>query len=357
MADVFRTQCGFCGKGFKLRPWQLGREVRCPHCKTICKILPQTEAAREITQALQGEVPERKPVTTHRKIVMPQGGVRHRSVAIVWVSIIGVVLIGLLVLLAVMMVGRSSPPAPAPARAAGMPPGVSPGSGNVSPGTASGPGTPETTPGPGTPETAPVAPALEEGVSLEIEKLVQGIQHGTRTYAVGTITNQTSGLIREVQVKVGILDAQERELGRAEARVLDLKPGEKAPVVAVWEHDPTVTGVKYVPNYDIPVSAAAGPPTNLVIASDPWPQPDPGSLGGTGRIITDVKNQGVQAINAVEMTAVMRGADGQVVGASRDVVLVTIKPGETKPAEIRYERCPDYLRGAPVELRVQAAGQ
>jgi 2-keto-3-deoxy-galactonokinase len=71
----------------------------------------------------------------------------------------------------------------------------------------------------------------------------------------------------------------------------------------------------------------------------------------------DVKNQGVQAINAVEMTAVMRGADGQVIGASRDVVLVTIMPGETKPAEIRYERCPDYMSGEPVQVRVQAAEQ
>jgi len=353
MADVFRAQCGFCGKGFKLRPWQLGREVRCPHCKTICKILPQTEAAREAVEALRGEVPERKPVTTRRKIVMPQGGVRHRSVAVVWLVLIGVVAIGLVVL-RVVLVRRPQPTASAPAPAAGVP-GVSTGSGNVGPGTAPGLGTPGTTSGPGTPETTPVAPMLE-AVNLEIEKLVQGLQHGTRTYAVGTITNQTSELIREVQVKVGILDAQERELGRAEARVLDLKPGEKAPVVAIWEHASEVTGVKYVPDYDILASAPAGPPTNLVIAV-PWPRPDPGSLGGTGRITTDVKNQGVQAINAVEMAAVMRDADGKVISAARDVVPVTILPGETKPVEIRYERCPEYRLGQPPQVRVQAAGQ
>ncbi|MGB3195457.1 MAG: FxLYD domain-containing protein, partial [Phycisphaerae bacterium] len=177
------------------------------------------------------------------------------------------------------------------------------------------------------------------------------------TYAVGTITNQTSAMIREVEVKVGIFDAQEQELGRAEARVRDLKPGEKAPIVAVWEHDPEVRGVKWVPNYDIPTTPPAGPLTDLAIVPDPWFQPDAGSSVETGKIVTDVKNLGVQAVSAVEVTAVMRGADGQVISAARDVVLVAIMPGETKPVEIRYERCPDYLRGQPVQVRVQAAGQ
>ena len=165
-------------------------------------------------------------------------------------------------------------------------------------------------------------------------------------------------MIREVEVKVGILDDQEKELGQAEARVRDLKPGEKAPVVAIWEHDPLVRGVEWVPNYDISATLSAGPPANLAIASDPWFQPDAGSSEGTGKIVTDVKNQGVQAVSAVEVTAVMRGADGQVIGAARDVVRIAIMPGETKPVEIRYERCLDRLRGEqPVQVRVQAVGQ
>jgi len=197
-----------------------------------------------------------------------------------------------------------------------------------------------------------------EAVNLEIEKLVQGTQNGTRTYAVGTLTNPTSVMIREVEVTVGILDDQEKELGRAEARVRDLKPGEKAPVVAIWEHDPLVRGVEWVPNYDISATPPAGPPANLAIASDPWFQPDAGSSEGTGKIVTDVKNQGVQAVSAVEVTAVMRDADGKVIGAARDVVRVAIMPGETKPVELRYERCPDRLRGEqPVQVRVQAVGQ
>jgi hypothetical protein len=343
MADVFRAQCKVCGKEFKLRPDLLGREVRCPHCKAICKILPQTETAREAADALQGEVPKRRPVTTHRQVVMPRGGVRHMSVAVVWLVLIGVVAIGLGVLL-VVMARRPQPTAPAPGTGA---PGTGPGTGAVGAG-----GTP------GAPAVGPSVAPTAEAVNLEIEKLVQGIQNGTRTYAVGTITNQTSAMIREVEVRVGIFDAQEQELGSAEARVRDLKPGEKAPVVAVWEHDPEVRGVKYMPNYDIPASPPAGPPTNLVIASVPWPQPDAGSSVGTGRIATDVKNQGEQAVSAVEVTALMRGADGQVISAARDMVLVTIMPGETKPVEIRYERCPDYLRGQqPIQVRVQAAGQ
>ena len=338
MADVFRARCKLCGKGFKLRPNQLGRDVRCPHCKAICKIPPQTGTAREAAEALQGKVSEPRAVTTHRHVVMPRGGVRHRSVAVVWAVLIGMVAIGLVVLL-VVMAGRPQPTAPAP--------GPAPGSGAVGAGG---------TPGTATPRTSAVAPTVES-VNLEIEKLVQGFQNGTRTYAVGTITNQTNAMIREVEVQVGILDAQEQELGKAKARVRDLKPGEKAPVVASWEHDPAVRGVKWVPNYDILTAPPAGLPTNLVIASEPWPQPDAGTSEGTGRVTTEVKNQGMHAVNAVEMTAVMRGADGQVIGAARDVVRVTILPGETKPVEIRYERCPEHLRGGPVQVRVQAAEQ
>jgi hypothetical protein len=73
-------------------------------------------------------------------------------------------------------------------------------------------------------------------------------------------------------------------------------------------------------------------------------------------VITDVKNQGTQAVSKVEMTAVMRDADGQVIGAARDVVPVAIRPGETKKVEIRYERCAERLIGS-VQVRVQAAGQ
>ena len=255
-----------------------------------------------------------------------------------WVVLIGVVAIGLVVLL-VVMARRPQPTAPTP--------GTAPGNGAV--GAAGTPGT--ATPG------APAVVPTPEAVNLEIEKLVQGIQNGTRTYAVGTITNQTNAMIREVEVKVGILDDQEKELGRAEARVRDLKPGEKAPVVAVWKHDPEVRGAKWIPNYDIPASSPPGPPTDLAIVPDPWFQPDAGSSVETGKIVTDVKNQGVQAVSEVEVTAVMRDAGGQVIGAASDKVLVAIMPGETKPVEIRYERCPDYLRGQqPIHVRVQAAG-
>jgi len=336
MADVFRAQCKVCGKEFKLRPNQLGREVRCPYCKAICKILPQTETAREAAEALRGEVPEHRPVTTHRQVVMPRGGVRHMSVAVVWVVLIGVVAIGLVVLL-VVMARRPQPTAPTP--------GTAPGIGAVGAG-----GTP------GAPAVGPSVAPTAEAVNLDIEKLVQGIQNGTRTYAVGTITNQTSAMIREVEVKVGILDDQEKELGRAEARVRDLKPGEKAPVVAVWEHDPAVRGAKYMPNYDIPASPPAGPPHDLVIEGEAWPLPDSGGWQDVGRVTVHVINRGVTAVNAVEMTAVMRGADGSIVGAARDVVMATIMPGKAEEIAVRYERCAERLIGS-VQVRVQAAGQ
>jgi len=338
MADVFRAQCKVCGKGFKLRPDLLGREVRCPYCKAICKILPQTETAREAAEALRGEVPEHRPVTAHRQVVMPRGGVRHMSVAVVWVVLIGIVAIGLVVFL-VVRARRPQPTAPTP--------GTVPGSGAV--GAAGTPGT--ATPG------APAVAPTPEAVNLEIERLVQGNQNGTRTYAVGTITNQTRAMIREVEVEVGILDAQEQELGQAKARVRDLKPGEKAPVVAVWgEHDPAVVGVKWVPNYNTPTAPPANSPKDLVLDGEAWALPDSGGWNNMGRVTVRVRNQGVTPVNAVEMTAVMRGADGTVVGAARNDVMATILPGKSEEIAIRYERCPERLIGS-VQVRVQAAGQ
>ena len=99
MSKTVSARCGFCGKGFRLLQEQLGHEVRCPHCKTICRILAQTEAAREAVEALKPQLEQEhaRPVTAHRHVVMPKGGLRHKSLAILWAVLLVLVLGGLIV--------------------------------------------------------------------------------------------------------------------------------------------------------------------------------------------------------------------------------------------------------------------
>jgi hypothetical protein len=202
------------------------------------------------------------------------------------------------------------------------------------------------------PHAAPPVPT--ESVTVEIERLLRGMKRSTRTYAVGTVTNQTSDILRAVEVEVIIFDKRDEKLGAAHAWVRDLEPGETAPVVAVWEHDPVVVGVKFAPLYRIPDEVPSGPPHRLEVRGAPWTRPDPGGFGNTGRVHLGVANKGIQAVEAVEVTAVMRGADGAVVGAAREVVLSRIGPEETAEIEVPYERCPARLLHQ-TEVRVKAA--
>ena len=335
MPESISARCGFCGKEFRLRPGQLGRDVRCPHCKTICKILPQTQTAREAVEALGPELQHGHPVTTHRRVVLPRGGVRHLSIAIVWVVLLALGLAGLIVIGIVAWNHRRQSEAPLPS--ADRPPAAPyVGAGSPAP-------------------PAPVAPtAIEKPVAVEIERLVDGMNRGTRTYAVGTVTNPTRDTLRVVEVEVTVLDKEDRELGRAHARLRDLAPGETAPVVAVWEHDVSVIGAKYVPACEVGGEAPAGPPHRLAIEGDAWPVADPGGFGDTGCVRVRVANRGVQAVEAVELTVIMRGADGAVVGAAREVVLSRVMPGQSGEMEIPYEHCP-ARRIRHIQVRAQPA--
>jgi len=344
MSKTVSARCGFCGKGFRLLQEQLGHEVRCPHCKTICKILAQTEAAREAVEALKPQLEQEhaRPVTAHRHVVMPTGGLRHKSLAILWAVLLVLVLGGLIVA-GVVLWTRS----PGPGMGPGAPQGAAPSPYPYA--SAGGSTTAGRTPG----APNPAAP-IPEPVTVEIDRLVSGIRRGARTYAAGTVTNQTREILRAVEVEVAILGKDDQELGRAHAQVRDLGPGETAPVAAVWDHDPSVIGVKFVPGYVVGGENPPGPPQRLEVEGDPWPMADPGSFANTGKVCVEVANRGVQAVEAVEVTVVMRGEDGGVVGAAHEVVLSRIMPGKSAEIEIPYEQCPSRLIRL-VQVRAQAA--
>ena len=352
MPESVSARCGFCGKEFRLRPGQLGRDVRCPHCKTICKILPQTQTAREAVEVLGPELQRGHPVTTHRHVVLPRGGVRHMSIAIVWVALLALGLAGLIVMGIVAWSHRR--PGEAPLASAGRPP-AAPYVGAPSPAPPATYARPGTGAGTTSGSPAPVAtPAQTEPVTVEIERLVDGMNRGTQTYAVGTVTNPTRDTLRVVEVEVAVLDKEDRELGRAHARLRDLAPGETAPVVAVWEHDVSVIGAKYVAACVVGGETPAGPPHRLAIEGDAWPVADPGGFGDTGCVRVRVANRGEQAVEVVELTVIMRGADGTVVGAAREEVLSRVMPGQSGEMEIPYEHCP-ARRIRHIQVRAQPA--
>ncbi|MGB2998636.1 MAG: FxLYD domain-containing protein [Phycisphaerae bacterium] len=335
MSKVLSARCGFCRKGFKLRPDQVGREVRCPHCKTIVKITPQTETGREAGEALRPALPGRREVAARRTPALPKGGVRSRNLAIVWVALIGVGIVGAAIGLVVAFTREKPAPRPvghAPPPTYGVP-GESPGE---SSGSFFGAGL-----------------RGREAVKLKVQRVIRGFKNSTQTYAVGFVTNVTAETLHTVKVLVVFFDRGDNELGEAHALVAALGPGETAPFVVVWEHVKGVRASKWAYDYEVLPAGLDQSPGSLLIKDAPRTQRDEGGFGTTGRVSLWVANEGKGPVEAVEVTAVMLDTKGEVAGAAKDVVRQRIEPGEEKDVSIRYERCrSELIRRTEVRVRV-----
>jgi len=321
VSKALSARCGFCRKGFKLRPDQVGREVRCPHCKTIVKITPQTETGREAGEALRPVLPGRREVAARRTPALPKGGVRSRNLAIAWVVLIGVGIVGAVIGLVVAFTREKPAPRPvghAPPPTYGVP-GESPGE---SSGGFFGAGL-----------------RGREAVELKVQRVIRGFKNSTQTYAVGFVTNVTAEMLHTVEVPVVFFDRGDNKLGEAHALVAALGPGETAPFVVVWEHVKGVRASKWEYDYKVLPAGLDQSPGSLLIKDAPRTQRDEGGFGTTGRVSLWVANEGKGPVEAVEVTAVMLDAKGEVVGAAKDVVRQRIEPGEEKDISIRYEHC------------------
>jgi len=371
MAKTVQAQCGHCQKTFRLRKDQLNREVLCPHCRTITKISPQSEAGAKAARALRAGKAERgsggakKPSTIRRPIKL-QGGIRNRSVAIVWAVLLGMGLIAAVITMLFVFGNRNAgtegvPASPTPPTPIAVGPGPRPHTSTVptaSPGddalqgpppagtsAAPGPASPGTSVGQGTgvgPDTArrPEAPEVE----VHIVRPLPGYADDTCTYAVGRVTNRGHQTIAALRISVPLMESKdEPAVGTAVADILNLPPGHTAPVVAELRHPAGVRPMAWASGQV--EFEPEGVPTQLppleVVGAVAMPSPNDVELSGLIRI--DVKNHGEVEIKAMLITALLMDSKGKIVGAVKTGATKTIQPGATEEVTVQWENCSSTL--------------
>lgn len=333
MPDIADATCGFCGKSFKLRPDQLGRKVLCPHCKTIVVIEKPTEFAREAIEALGPKIAVKRPVTAHRQVSMSRGGVRSMGVAVAWVVVLAMALIGVIVAL-VLLHGREGPSA-GTSRGPAPPPAPRPGPVRVV-----RPPPPGPTEGPAVVEgEVPAPPPPSAGVSVTVEgRPLEGSKDGTVTYVVGKVGNYTPQEARGVRISIKMQGEANAVIGEATALVRRLAPNEQVPFVAAWTHAPDVRALAWTPGHTILPEVAEEVPVRMEVNGAIWPKPDAGEFPKKGELVIPVLNAGRATALRIEVWAILRDAKGGVLSAARDEIKETIIPGNGTDLHVRYEQ-------------------
>jgi DNA-directed RNA polymerase subunit RPC12/RpoP len=328
MAKTAEAQCGYCRKRFRLRPDQMNREVRCPHCKTVVRIHPRTEAAAEAVRALKAEGgPPHRPVASRQPGAMSQAAVRSRSLAMVWAILLAVALGAVIVGLVVVFRDYDRPSgaggADAEAGAAGT---------ATAGDTAVGPDGMPTAVSAGQTWQAPEGP-----ITADIKRLLRGYKGETVTYAVGHVTNNTEEIIPTILIEVGLwLSEDGDKVGDAEAIILNLPPKHTAPIVAECKHDPGVRAKSWLlQTYD---TSPVGVPRDLppLEARNPVPVGDPNTGEAGGLVRTMVTNHGKVPVKDVLVMALLLDEKGEIVGAAKQRDTKKIEPDATEEVEIEW---------------------
>jgi DNA-directed RNA polymerase subunit RPC12/RpoP len=351
MADIVSARCGLCGKGFKLRPEQLGREVRCPHCKTVVVIEKRTEAAREAIEALGDTTPVRRPVTTRRQVRLPRGGVRNKGLAVAWIAVLGVALL-VVIVLAVTVASREDappeeesagqgvaapPPSPEPRRIVYSPPGE-----RSQPESYEAPGEPVAEPGERpSPEPSPQPPAQPppaRGIQIRAQASLAGRQGGAATCRCGMVSNTGSERVSGLLITSRAHDVDRNAIGTATYLIRHLEPGAEVPFVAVLPHGPGVKVDYWTDDYAVEPGRLALPEARLVVDGAVWYNPDRGEFSRTGEIIVPVRNPSSLTIRLIEVSAILYRSDGSVLSVVTEQVEETLPPrsGPTD-VRVRYE--------------------
>jgi len=333
MATHVTVQCNVCRKTFRLGSHLLGRSIQCPHCKTVVTIAPPVSV----------DEPARPVLSPSR------GGLRNRSVAIVWFSVLGVAAVVMIVLLAggfiPKWVHERNAPAPETApqettRVQGF---------KIQKDNA-----PTTSAAPATP-TEPDKPPYP----VEVEGVLMGQVTGNQqVYLCGKAANNTDKPVRAMVIKIPVMNVTQEEIGTAEAIIRDLPPGQSAVFVAACEHDPKVVPGGYrTPDVEIDPPAALKPAARLQCTDAPWVQDDPKSeLTPRGFIRQTVLNAGDAAVSTVEVYALLWDGDGKVINAVHQTIPLTdgLAPQTQVELRIPYEYTPKRLIQS-AEVWVQAA--
>ena len=334
MPETVQAQCGFCHKRFRLRPDQLNREVRCPHCKTVVKITQKTETAEAAVEAMRDVVAGDRPLTTTRPGARARVGIRSKNVAIVWLVLLGVGFIGVLIGLFVVF-GRGGEH---------LMPTVG---GDLTGHHFQRDKVVGSTPGEAAfPEAAPRRPApvpQRELVQVKVERLLRGYKDETVTYAVGHVRNNTDALIRSMKVVVGLYDKDEKLLGEAVGILINIPPKYTVPLVAEWMHEQGVRSTRWaLAGWE---TEPTGVPRELprLEASDPWAKRDPNSVAPEGEVSASVTNHGAVPVRDMDMIVILLDTKGRIVGAAKSAVTKEIKPEASEEVSIRWTRCAGTL--------------
>jgi len=348
MSQAVSVQCGMCRRRFKCPPDLHDRQVRCPYCKTVVRIPAPSDAARQAVEAMGDIIArekadrEKRPLTGRAPAprMMP---VRNKNVAIVSLVLVAVGLVAAVIAL-VIVLGR------------GKPGGATGGTGILRISKRSllesseprpTPANPDAAQGGGLASAAPPAPPapmkpLPDPLTVKVERLIGGYKDETVTYAVGRVTNNTTGLLRVVKIIISISDKNDKELGEAAAIILNLPAGEAAPFVAEWQHAEGVIGKKWFPGYEV---NPPGVPQELpaITTEEPVPLRDQNAMATTGWIRILVTNQGVLPVPSVMVHALLLSEGGRVVGAARVQVDKNLPPKQQVEIRVPWAQCAGHL--------------
>lgn len=343
MADLIPAQCGYCHKAFKLRSDQLGRQVHCPHCKTVVKISPMSDVGREAIEALTSPETAKQGAQSKRRPPQFHGGVRSPTVAYAWAIILGVGLLAAIGLVAYKMStgGFSVEPPPPPPVAKSTQPPV-----RIT-----------MNAGPAKVEALPEGAVAAGDEPVEVDhKILWGFRNGTRAYLTGKATNMTLRPIRAMTISIPVLDKTKVAMGEAKAIVRDLASGKAAPFVAVLDYAADLEpGSHGDPVYVIDPPGVAKTPAVIELEGVAWPKADTETEMMSGVIDQKIWNRGTTVIEAVEISAVMRGEDGKPIGAARAVVKLDKKLAKDAGATVKlpYEHCVESkIRGTDVWVQM-----
>jgi len=376
MAELIPVDCGFCRKRFLLKPEQANRDVRCPHCKTVVKIAPPSEAAMEAAAAIKRPAPAKRAASGHRGPaglhagpgrpgeragpgqkpgMMPVRSGPNQSAVIIMAVIIVVAMIGVGIGLWAVYHGSTAPDT---TKRTGrhwfeVPEVESPsGSSTDQPATkrtpggpAAGPtpaGAPSTAATPGTNPATGTAPAAAAPLEIKVERLLGGYKEGTVTYAVGRVANNTDSPIMVLKVTVPILDNSDNPVGEAVAVILNLPPKTTVPLVAEWVHPEGARGNRWDVTSQVNPSGISKDLPALS-AEDVIPWPDPNALTMAGVVKAHVTNLGLVPVQTIDAVAILVGEDGKIVGAAKNTVTKEIKPRKSLAISIHWDHCSKTL--------------
>jgi hypothetical protein len=322
------------------------RNVRCPHCKTVVKVPAASDAGREALHAMNDMIADEKaerdrvPLAQRHRMAPPPRGIRSRSVAIVWLSLLGVGLIAGAVGIYFMycrskaleesakVAQKSSSPAPAP--------------GNPGPAGAAAPGAPLAASAPGATDAAPPSPVPTEAVTVKVERFLGGFKDETVTYVVGRVKNNTSGMLKVIKVNVLIGDKDDKELGEATQIILNVPAGATVPLVAEWQHAEGVIGRKWLPNYQLnPLGVSQDMPP--VVCDDAVALRDPNLSATTGKIRVRVTNQGATPLPQVQFYAIIISPEGKIAGIAKATVDQQLPPKTAVDVSFPWVNCSAHL--------------